>query len=155
VLEARPVQPYNRESRRKLGKQVVHDFKRLAKQQGWGQWEKLDPNTESRKRGMRNPLTGMVAFWKNNVYSVQVYHQDVPGLGQVQQLCIRKHDGKARVPWADKQRIKDELVGQDYTAIEVFPTAANLVDEADLYHLWVMPLGYEFPFGLHIEGWSK
>lgn len=147
-------QPYNRETRRKLGKQVVRDFKQLAKQQGWGDWERFDPDVEAKKRGFTNPLTGMKVFWKNNVYTVQVYRHDTD-IGLVWRLCIRRNDGKPGVPWADKQRIKDELIGSDCTAIEVFPSAQNLVDEADLYHLWVLPLSYELPFGLHIHGWSK
>ena len=53
----------------------------------------------------------------------------------------------ARPTWREAQRIKDELLGPTVTAIEVYPPQAEIVDAADMYHLWGLyhPLG----FGLH------
>jgi len=60
------------------------------------------------------------------------------------------------IPWDDLQRIKNELAGEDRTAIEVFPTVSDLVDKAPMRHLWVLPSGYALPFGLHRqESWGK
>lgn len=56
------------------------------------------------------------------------------------------------IPWAAKQRIKDELAGAGRVAVEVFPPAKELVDQADAYHLWVLPDGFKLPFG--VEAWS-
>ena len=81
------------------------------------------------------------------LYSVQVYERDT-AWGTVLHLSIRRHDGKTDVPWSHKQRIKDQLVGRHRTAIEVFPAAAELTDDANLYHLWVLPEGFELPFAL-------
>ena len=53
------------------------------------------------------------------------------------------------IPWAVKQEIKNELFGVRATAIEVFPCQKNLVDVMDLYHLWVLPKGFQLPFGIH------
>ena len=50
--------------------------------------------------------------------------------------------------WAEKQRIKDEVFGRERTAIEVFPPRSELVDAADLFHLWVFPPGFSLPFTL-------
>jgi hypothetical protein len=50
--------------------------------------------------------------------------------------------------WAAKQRVKDELLGAGRLAVEVFPPAAELVDQADAYHLWVLPEGFKLPFGV-------
>lgn len=55
------------------------------------------------------------------------------------------------VTWAQKQRIKNEIVGGDRLAVEVFPTMDRLVDAAPAYHLWVYPAGYMLPFGLKDE----
>ena len=52
-------------------------------------------------------------------------------------------------PWRDLQRIKNELVGPERFAVQVQPPASRLVDDADMYHLWVMPDGYSPGFGLH------
>lgn len=45
------------------------------------------------------------------------------------------------------QRIKDELAGVDATAIEVYPPKAEVIDQADMFHIWVLP--GKLPFGLH------
>lgn len=29
---------------------------------------------------------------------------------------------------------------------------SNLVDQANVYHLWVLPAGFQLPFGLHLPG---
>lgn len=39
--------------------------------------------------------------------------------------------------------------GDRRVAIEVFPTKKNLVDVCDVYHLWVLPKGFQLPFGIH------
>ncbi|MBU9711092.1 DUF7694 domain-containing protein [Evansella tamaricis] len=52
------------------------------------------------------------------------------------------------VPWAEKQRIKNELFGPDAQAIEVFPKESELVDAAPMYHLWVLPTEMKIPFTL-------
>lgn len=68
--------------------------------------------------------------------------------GTVEHACIRNVDN-SDIPWAEKQRIKNELFGDKVTAIEVYPSKNRLVDEAGMYHLWVLPEGFELPFGLH------
>lgn len=65
--------------------------------------------------------------------------------GEVVHACIRNADN-TDIPWAEKQRIKNELLGEGRTAIEVFPAKDDLVDEANMYHLWVLPAGMKLPF---------
>jgi hypothetical protein len=43
-----------------------------------------------------------------------------------------------RPSWPEMQRIKDELAGPSATAVEVYPPRGEIVDEADMYHLWVL-----------------
>lgn len=50
--------------------------------------------------------------------------------------------------WAEKQKIKSELAGAHRLAVEVFPPEVSLVDQADVFHLWVLPDGFQLPFGL-------
>ena len=50
--------------------------------------------------------------------------------------------------WRDYQQIKNELVGPEHEAAELFPAESRLVDAADQYHLWVAAdPAYRFPFG--------
>jgi hypothetical protein len=67
--------------------------------------------------------------------------------GNVQHAAIKSASDND-IPWRDKQRIKNELFGTERTAIEVFPKESRLVDAANLYHIWVLPVGLELPFGL-------
>jgi hypothetical protein len=65
--------------------------------------------------------------------------------GEVTHACIR-NTNNTDIPWAEKQRIKNELFGEESTAIEVFPAESELVDGANMYHIWVLPM--KLPFGL-------
>ena len=72
--------------------------------------------------------------------------------GQVEHVTIKAMVGgmwSGDIPWALKQEIKDELFGIRAAAIEVFPAKKHLIDVADVYHLWVLPKGFEIPFGIH------
>lgn len=73
-------------------------------------------------------------------------------IGIVDRMIIRRNDGSTRVPWAHKQRIKNEVFGKGRTAVEVFPSERDLVDDANCYHLWVLPVGYDLPFKLTKSG---
>lgn len=57
--------------------------------------------------------------------------------------------GDTDFTWADKQKIKDELFGKNRTAIEVYPKEKRLVDESNIYHLWVFDKNFDLPFGIH------
>jgi hypothetical protein len=87
----------------------------------------------------------------NGVYVALVRYLDRdrrdPENGRVH-LAIRTASN-LEPPWRDLQRIKNELFGAERFAVQVCPPASRLVDDADMYHLWIMPKGYEPGFGLH------
>ena len=79
----------------------------------------------------------------NDVYRVKV-RKSPP----VVHLDISRHDGKPICSWRDLQQIKNELVGPECEAIDLFPAESRLVDTAHQYHLWVMEdPTFRFPFG--------
>jgi hypothetical protein len=84
------------------------------------------------------------------VYSCQLYRRSTEW-GEVVHVAIRRHDGGTGIPWADKQRIKDDLVGPERLAVEVFPPRSELDDAANMYHLWVLPEGFQLPFRLETD----
>ena len=51
-------------------------------------------------------------------------------------------DPQRRHRWDHYQRIKDDLLGPEWCAIEIYPPHDALVDEANLYHLWCRPTMY-------------
>lgn len=140
----------NRKANKTLNEMKTLYFAEL-RQKGWGEWKEEDISTY---RGAAPVPTGVKRFFHNNLYSVQVYLPQTDW-GQIVHLVLRRNDEKPGISWADKQRVKDELVGEDRVAVEVFPPKRQLVDDAHLYHLWVLPEGLELPFGLHLPGWSK
>lgn len=64
--------------------------------------------------------------------------------GKVTHVTITAHE---QPNWAEKQRIKNELFGKESLAIEVFPRESELVDKANMYHLWVLH-EKNLPFGI-------
>lgn len=126
----------------------------------WGPWEwrnHLVAHSEAHTQGM----PGWMAKWAcslkkaclNNVYSVQFFDHETDW-GVVEHLMIRPHDQQPVHRWSDLQRIKDELCGVERVAVEVYPRAADLCDDCNIYHLWVLPEGFELPFGLHRWEWK-
>jgi hypothetical protein len=86
----------------------------------------------------------------NNIYAVQAYARGDQGAVH---LAIRRHDGAEVHGWSDLQRIKSELIGPTRVAIEIYPPDAELVDDANMRHLFVLPWGEAAPFT--IQGrWS-
>ena len=91
-------------------------------------------------------------------YCVMIRTIDTP-IGKVDHACIiymppnkphlrNSKDGQRDIPWRIKQRIKNELFGEERTAIEVFPAESKLVDSFDVYHLWILPPDFQMPFTL-------
>jgi hypothetical protein len=87
----------------------------------------------------------------NNRYQVmkrRVPDQSGRGLPDLIHLSIRRLDRQPIHDWRDLQRIKNELVGPEYEAIELYPAESRRVDAANQFHLWcVEDPTYRFPFG--------
>lgn len=84
-------------------------------------------------------------MYVNHLYVVSVKDMD-SGLTW---LSIRRTDRKPIRDWRHFQRIKNELCGPDREAVELYPAESRLVDEANQYHLWVLPAGERVPFGFN------
>ena len=54
----------------------------------------------------------------------------------------------------DLQEIKNDLLGEDVMAVEVFPKKDDLCNESNTCHLWTWK-GIELPNLIDIEGYSK
>ena len=81
--------------------------------------------------------------YKNNQYTVTVMEMEGGG----KYLSIKRNDRHWKHDWRHLQRIKNELVGDEAEAVELYPAESRLVDEANHYHLWVLPMGQKYPFG--------
>jgi len=83
-----------------------------------------------------------------DIYCNDTYQVVVERNGSLIHLCIRRHDGQPCTDWSDRQQIKNEIIGPEYEAVELFPAESRLIDTTNEYHLWVNPNpGFRFPFG--------
>lgn len=128
----------------------------------WGPWVWRNHLADPRARVHRkSPIApdyatrmGLKRACLNSVYSVQFFER-ASDWGTIDHLLISRHDQGLHFSWSDLQRIKDELCGPERVAVEVFPPQSQLVDDAPIRHLWVLPEGFDLPFGLHMEGWKQ
>ncbi len=118
-------------------KRLIQRERRLRRSGDWGEWRRL----ENIHRFQPGWLGDVDHVRKNRVFSVLI--RDV---GSAIHLAISSLSGE-RPSWREMQRIKDELAGPDTTAVEVYPPRDEIVDGADMFHLWVLfgPL----PFSLY------
>jgi hypothetical protein len=128
---------------------VKRKKKQLQKlsRQGLGEWEMRVCDEEHMVRYKRHEQHFRYESYLNNRYSVQI-SDEATDWGLVIHLWIQRHDGDMVRSWADMQRIKNELVGPERVAVEVFPPVSELVDQANIAHLWVLPEGFALPFSL-------
>ncbi len=88
-------------------------------------------------------------MFENSRYTVFLNAIPVPeGWPPMLTLSIRDHNRETVRDWRDLQRIKNEIVGPQHEAVELFPAESRLVDSANQYHLWVISEpDVCFPFG--------
>jgi hypothetical protein len=118
---------------------------RALVRKGWSPLEEVEATRMVRAHDFG--LSGLRRAWTNNVYAVQLFEHESEW-GPIDHLMINRHDSAASRSWADFQRIKEELFGPERVAVEVYPPASELVDQANMYHLWILPAGFRLPFGL-------
>lgn len=105
----------------------------------WGAWEAIEMPNGIAPRGW---LKEIARAHRNKVFSVLerplangVIHLAVSSLSEI------------RPSWWEMQRIKCELAGETTTAVEVYPPSDEVVDEANMFHIWVLPEA--LPFSLY------
>jgi hypothetical protein len=82
-------------------------------------------------------------IFRNNLYHVEI----MPGQPFIH-VDISRHDRGSCKNWRHFQQIKNELIGPEHEAIELFPAESRLVDAGNEYHLWVHATPqYRFPLG--------
>ncbi|MDR4306974.1 hypothetical protein IHQ68_10125 [Chelatococcus sambhunathii] len=100
----------------------------------WGDWRR-DPNHP-------NDLA-----FENDRFSIICMEEKTSSGVFLQVVIYPKHidlrEGEPR--WRDKQRIKNELFGEDTVAIEVMPRHSDVVAVGNAYHLWIVPPQFKLP----------
>jgi hypothetical protein len=136
-------EPMNRQERRAS----AANGRRMMKA-GWSDFEQVHVSMSQFAALAKDAIS----VWKNNKYIVFVCREIETAWGPVGRLMVRQNDGEPVRSWADMQRIKNEFVSHEATAIQVFPPDAELHDAAPIYHLWILPDGFNLPFTLNDQG---
>ena len=84
---------------------------------------------------------GLTRCWKNNRYLVMCYDNAETTVGPAIKVFVQRHDDKPIRSWRAMQDIKNELFGHERMAIEYFPKESELIDDANIYWLWIFPDG--------------
>jgi hypothetical protein len=131
----------------------------LAKRIVKGQVETLPPDepwtpfqraTDTQGNAQCFDGTDYFDIYKNSRYTVmkrvvKSNHEDQPDLIH---LSIKRNDKAPIMKWRDLQAIKNELVGSECEAIQLFPAESRLVDTSNQFHLFVFnDPTYRIPFG--------
>lgn len=77
------------------------------------------------------------AVYQNNKYIVQVFVSQIRNGRRYKKIMIRRSDSEPIYSWQDLFRIKNELFGEEKEAIQFFPKKSELIDQANLYWLWI------------------
>lgn len=82
-------------------------------------------------------------YWINDLYQVQVRrYQDYTHIN------IRRRDGGPIMrDWRHFQQIKNEILGPECEAVELYPAESRKWDESNKYHLFGLTDGSRFPLG--------
>lgn len=104
----------------------------------WGPWETM-PNPLRSTANPRGWLSQVETVHRNKVFSVLERH-DKSGAVHLAVSSLSER----RPTWWEMQRIKDEIAGPDATAVEVYPPQNEVVDEANMFHIWVVPEALPF-----------
>ena len=78
--------------------------------------------------------------WGNDRYTVSVRFLDGDRDGFVE-LSVHNYNRTPHVPWRHLQQIKNEVLGGDREAVQIFPAEDRLVDTANEFWLYVYPKG--------------
>ena len=108
----------------------------------WTEFEEVDVDRDDPVNAIA--IHSDEVCFRNSRYQVIARGANTPS-GPMVHLSIKRLDKKPIRDWRDLQRIKNELVGPEVEAVEVFPRESHLVDTSNQFHLWCFPEA-TFPF---------
>jgi len=86
------------------------------------------------------------SLWVNDTYQVQ--RREMEG-GLVHINIWRRDGGPILRDWRHFQQIKNEMLGEECEAIELYPAESRKVDASNKYHLWgYADPSWRFPIGM-------
>jgi hypothetical protein len=101
--------------------------------------------SEAGARAQLEHETTHATYWLNDIYQVTSHEQD----GGLVWINIRRRDGGPILrDWRHFQAIKNDVLGPDCEAVELYPAEDRKVDTSNKYHLFgFRDPKFRFPFG--------
>lgn len=94
-------------------------------------WQTLKRSAESR---------GSIETYTNKYYDINKYtHRDTEGNVTNFTLAIYNKDRSAFHDWREFQKIKNETCGIEATGMEFYPPESSLIDDANVFMMYVLP----------------
>lgn len=102
--------------------------------------------TEAGAQELLDRMSHQCEYWVNDIYQVQVLRNDNIKMAWIN---IRRRDGQAVLrDWRHFQAIKNQLIGNECEAVELYPAESRKQDTANRYHLYASTdPAFRFPFG--------
>jgi len=100
-----------------------------------GEWQQVDLNS-------RNHPDWMTRSFQNNRYVVMIADKTPTTHGNAIRVLVQRHDDEP-IPkhWSEMQKIKNELFGKETTAIEYYPKESTLINDHNIYWMWIFEEG--------------
>ena len=94
-------------------------------------------------------------FWANDIYRAEVdrrhssplMHDTNLEVGDVIEIAITRWDKEAIHDWRHFQRIKNDILGEEVEACELYPRESRLLDTANTYWMYAFPYHNVLNFG--------
>lgn len=101
------------------------------------------PPSESRPEGL-------IDVWRSRTHLVQIYRAPQGHRLSIIRAALKPggHRWEDGISWDDMQRLKSECGYGDRWAVELFPPDDDVVDVANMRHLWILPQRPRF-------GWAR
>lgn len=136
------IQQGSREYRRAAAKYLQEENAR------WPEHLRLWPREEWPDGPMRASKS-LLSVYRSRTYLVQVFNEAAPVLVRlsVNRTAITPKGGwQQDIPWEDLQRLKREAGYGEFDAVEVYPSDRDVVNVANMRHLWIMaqPLAFKW-----------
>lgn len=119
----------------------THAIKRVAKT--WSSWQEV-PVTDA-IRNSADHMAHIHSIWANSRFEAHCFACP-SAVGGFTHVVVARHGLLESVTAPELLRIKNDLFGVEATAVEVFPAGITELSERTR-HLWILPEGYELPFG--------
>ena len=129
----------------------------MKRRKPWTPLRRATATDESRDRvkrslGLTDDDLDLGELYVNSAYQVMVRRTPptaAPGPDLVH-LSVRRRDRRPVHDWRDLQRIKNELLGPEHEAVELYPAESRRVDLANQYHLWALDdPSFRWPVGFN------